>query len=266
MTSENGNGATAEPSPAVTFVVDGSVSDAARARARRAMEQLSARAPRPVIFGRVKLVVERARAAPEQAIAQGTLDVSGAVIRAEATAPTPSEAIDRLEDRLERRLRRLAERREDARERPPASPPGGWRRGDLPDVRPGFFPRPPAERRIVRRKTYVPKEVSIEEAMFDLEVLDYRFLLFTNRGVDAIVYEADGEVTLQRLSGGNPPSRPSPPVVINPAPAPVLTIEGAVARLNLSDEPFVFFRETKQGRARVLYRRYDGHYGLVEPR
>ena len=32
---------------------------------------------------------------------------------------------------------------------------------------------------------------------------------------------------------------------------------------NLAKEPFVFFLDEATGRGRVVYRRYDGHYGLV---
>ena len=33
----------------------------------------------------------------------------------------------------------------------------------------------------------------------------------------------------------------------------------------MSDEPFLLFRNADTGRGNVLYRRYDGHYGLVTP-
>ncbi|MBO1414556.1 sigma 54 modulation/S30EA ribosomal C-terminal domain-containing protein, partial [Streptomyces sp. FH025] len=31
------------------------------------------------------------------------------------------------------------------------------------------------------------------------------------------------------------------------------------------DQPFVFYTDTSTGRGNVLYRRYDGHYGLITP-
>lgn len=251
----------------VTFVVDGPVGDAARARARHVMQDLAARAPRPVTFARVKLRVEPQRPADEQAIVQGTLDVSGALIRAEATAGTSIEAVDLLDARLGRRLRDLAERREDANERPPTSPSGQWRHGDLPDVRPRFYPRPPEEREIVRHKSYAPTDISIEEAVFDLSALDFRFFLFTDEsdGVTSIVYEEDGNVMLRRSTGGEPDVERPLPVEVNPAPPPELSADEAVEYLNLTEDPFVFYRDHDRGDARVLYRRYDGHYGLVKP-
>jgi hypothetical protein len=35
--------------------------------------------------------------------------------------------------------------------------------------------------------------------------------------------------------------------------------------LDLEGGGFLFFREHERGRGAVLYRRYDGHYGLVSP-
>ena len=50
------------------------------------------------------------------------------------------------------------------------------------------------------------------------------------------------------------------------APAPEMTEEEAADRLDSSHEPFVFYKDISTGRGAVLYRRYDGHYGVVEPR
>ena len=35
--------------------------------------------------------------------------------------------------------------------------------------------------------------------------------------------------------------------------------------LDEGDEPFVFFAEPDTSRGQVLYRRFDGHYGLITP-
>jgi hypothetical protein len=42
-----------------------------------------------------------------------------------------------------------------------------------------------------------------------------------------------------------------------------MTLEDAVELLDLSDDRFVFSRDAASGRGQVLYRRYDGHYGLI---
>jgi acyl dehydratase len=42
-----------------------------------------------------------------------------------------------------------------------------------------------------------------------------------------------------------------------------MTEEQAVAHLDLAGDPFVFHLDPATGRGRVLYRRYDGNYGLI---
>ena len=44
-----------------------------------------------------------------------------------------------------------------------------------------------------------------------------------------------------------------------------LPVEQAADRLGLLGLPFLFFIDAAQGRASVLYHRYDGHYGLITP-
>lgn len=52
-------------------------------------------------------------------------------------------------------------------------------------------------------------------------------------------------------------------LVPEPAPTPTLAADDAVTLLNLSAAPFVFYRDTATGAGAVIYRRYDGHYGLI---
>ncbi len=44
-----------------------------------------------------------------------------------------------------------------------------------------------------------------------------------------------------------------------------MDLEDAVLQLNLSSEDFIVFNNRNSGRINVLYRRKDGHYGLIEP-
>jgi ribosome-associated translation inhibitor RaiA len=253
----------------LTFITSGAMDeDTARAAAESEMSRLAARAPEPVLLARVKITTEAHRPEPERVIAQGTMDVSGRIIRAEAAGPSAVDAMTAMFDRLDHRLQRLVERREDSRSRPPATPPGTWRHGDLPDKRPHYFDRPPGQAEIVRRKNYTADGTTIEEALFDLEVLDHRFFLFTDVSdgrVECIVYEGDGGVTLRRVCGGSPSGELPFPIEINTGAAPTLSPDEAAAQLEVSDGPFVFFKDGDTGHAAVLYRRYDGHYGLVTP-
>ena len=176
-------------------------------RAEEVMRDLATKAPRPVIFARVKLRQQPSRPLDDRCLAQGTIDVSGTLLRAQVSDSNMIVAINTLGHRLERRLRDLRERRESANTRPPSTEDGTWRSGDLPSARPGYFPRPPEERDIVRRKTWAGDRISIPEALFDLHALDHRFFLFTDEvdAVDSIVYETgDSGVRLRRLTGDRP--------------------------------------------------------------
>ena len=252
----------------VTLVLDGPLEADVRDMAEAEVGRLVDKAPAPVLFARMKVRAEPQRPDPEHVIAQGTLDINGNLIRAEAAGESARQSLDRLGEKLDRRLSKVAEKRETRTERPPSTPPGQWRSGDLPDHRPSFFPRPPEDREIIRRKTFAPGPTSIEEAVFDLEVLDHRFLLFTDEtdGTLAVVAERDDEVYLQRIDGSEPATDRPLPVEVETSPAAEVDEDKAIEMLDVSDAPFLFFRDTDTGEGSVLYRRYDGHYGLVRPR
>lgn len=252
----------------IAFVIEGPVPQAARSRAEEVVRDLAARASRPVIYAKVKLTADESRPPNERHIAQAVIDVSGVVLRAQVAESAMIEAINMAGKRLDRRLRELTRRRDNANARTPAAEPGTWRSGDLPSARPDFFPRSPSDREIVRRKTWAGDRTSITEALFDLYALDHRFFLFTDvsDGVDSVVYEEDGEVKLRRLTGDVPDGLQDFEIGVVEAPAPEMTDEQAADRVDSSNEPFVFYRDSATGRGAVLYRRYDGHYGLVEPR
>ena len=44
-----------------------------------------------------------------------------------------------------------------------------------------------------------------------------------------------------------------------------MPIVAAVGTLDAGDASFVFFADSATGRGNVLYRRHDGHYGLITP-
>ena len=251
----------------VTMVLGEGVTDDERDRAVVTVRELASKASRPIIFARVKLLKDDRRPSDERAIAQGTLDMSGAVIRAQVAASSIPEAMDLLAMRIQRRMKRITERREDANQRPPATPAGQWRSGDMPTSRPGYFTRPEEERRIVKRKSFAPAASSIEEALFDLDVLDHKFFLFTDAddGMDSVVFETGDGPRVRRLDGSSPPGRDRiESLTVDDTPAPEISDVDAQRRLDISEAPFIFFKSIATGRGAALYRRYDGHYGLVE--
>lgn len=254
-------------SSGLVYQTFGFVPISVRAEAEQMMAQFTDSAPNPVRFAKIKVKNDDQRLPDQQYVVQGTLDVSGTVVRAQAAGRTPKSALRVVSDRLERRLRRLTGERRRATKRPPSTPSGEWRRGDLAIGRPEFNDLSPKQRRVVRRKTYSPVEgLSVAEAMFDMDVLDYRFYIFTDEtdGKASIVYEEDDGVAIRKVDGSRPDPRAlRPDVSINETPAPTMDVGEAISRLNTSDMPFLFFRDAAQDRPSVLYRRYDGHYGLI---
>ena len=119
-----------------------------------------------------------------------------------------------------------------AKARTRRAPPLG--RPDGPPVRAAI---PPEEREVVAHKSFAIDRATLDEAAFDMEVLDYDFFLFTDAddGRDKVVHrDADGEVHLAT----EPPNE---------------SVDEALERLDAGGEPFVFFCDvdTRPGRGRL---------------
>lgn len=133
------------------IVTRGDVGPKAKEYARNKIGRLAKFAPAPVLFARVKLVIEPDPARERPFIAQALLDIEGTPVRAQVAARDPREAIDILGDRLRDRLEHAAEQRHALRKRGPhARDAHQWRHGDAPTHRPSYFTRPEDERQIVR--------------------------------------------------------------------------------------------------------------------
>jgi hypothetical protein len=203
-------------------------------------------------------------------IAQANLDVEGRLVRAQAEGATSQEAIDRLAARLRRRLERVAQHWEARRGGLPLGEQHEWRHESEAVARPDYFPRPPEQRRILRHKSFAVEACTVDEAALEMELLDYDFYLFTEKGtgIASVLYYAGP--TGYRLAQVAPTTLDdlTPfdlPLTISSQPARCMTVEQATERLGLMGQPFVFFIDAAQGRASVLYHRYDGHYGLITP-
>lgn len=107
-----------------------------------------------------------------------------------------------------------------------------------------------------------------DQAILDLDLMDYDFRLFTDAlsGVDSVIYRdgCDG-YRMSRLDGNPAPTNASVPVLVDPDRAPCLTLQEAADALNAKGSAFVFFTNPDSGRGNVLYRRHDGHYAVVTP-
>jgi hypothetical protein len=70
---------------------------------------------------------------------------------------------------------------------------------------------------------------------------------------------------VRRVDGGEPAQAERFGVAVDRTPAQTIDDGEALERLEVSGAPFIFFQRAETGRGAVLYRRYDGHYGLIEP-
>jgi hypothetical protein len=223
----------------------------------------------PVLQARLKLTRAHDPARERPALAQVTVDIGGDLIRAHVAAHGMREAIDLLERRLADKLQHRAQHREALRTRSGVPEVGEWRHGDLPSQRPAYFDRPTEERRLVRHKTFAVGEVTPDEAAFDMGQLDYDFHLFRDlaSGEDALLERLDDET--YRLTRLHPTAVAAVPSAVSlteaDAAPPTLTVSEAIERMNADGERFVFFANAGTGRGNVVYRRYDGHYGLITP-
>jgi len=251
--------------PEPTVVVRGEVSDEMVAYAREKLVAVLGCTSMPVLGAELRLDhhADPARERPDHV--EMSVDLDGVPVRARRSAPTMAEAIDRTETRLRRRVEAASERPRSRRLR--HRDEQSWHHDDQPTERPHFSPRPPEERELVRRKTFALRPESIEEALFDLEILDHDFFLFVHdeTGAEAVVYRvAGGFGLMQRVPTPEAIKQVEAPLELGPHPS-TTTLENALTVLDEADVPFEFFVDDTSGSGMVAYRRYDGHYGLVVP-
>lgn len=252
----------------VVVTTHGRLSTDAVEYARSKVADLGRLTDRPVLWARVRLTRHGDPAAERPIVAQANMDVDGRLVRAQADGTTAHEAIDRLDERLRRSLGRAADHWEARRGKLPR--PNEWRHQSEPTHRPAYFPRPAAERRIVRRKSFTLQPCTVDAAALEMDLLDYDFHLFTEKrtGAASVLYR--GGPTGYRLAqvAPAPLDELAPfalPVTISRQRVPCLVVDRAVERLGLLGLPFLFFVDAAEGRACVLYHRFDGHYGLITP-
>jgi len=251
-------------------ITHGDVPEAAKQYATEKVTQLARYTRRPIVYALLRLSMESRRAIERPAVAEATLDLGGQIVRAHVAARDPMAAIDLLDDRLRRRLERQGRRINRGQHRNGGTQTNGWRHGDLPTQRPEYFDRAVEEREVVRHKTFALEPMTCDEAAWDLDMLGHDFYLFTEiaTGREAVVYhaESDGHLELMRAASDAPqPNGTATPLVISHQHPPELTLTEAEERLDASHETFVFFLNADSGRGNVVYRRYDGHYGLITP-
>jgi hypothetical protein len=207
---------------------------------------------------RVRLTSLPSKTLTRPALAQARLEVDGEHIRAQLAAPSINVASQRLSERLELQL---AQFRGAPRPRP-------WPdRGE--SLRPEPVPIEAGRREIVRRKVCLLDEITPQQAAHAMDLRDYDFHLFidSQSGQDSVVFRVGPTgYRLTRLEGLPPlTSGGVVPITIDVYPVPAGTPEQIAARLDETEMDHRFFLDTTTNRGAVLYRRYDGHYGLLSP-
>jgi hypothetical protein len=136
----------------------------------------------------------------------------------------------------------------------------------VPGRRPPDLSPANGDHHVVRHKVIKPYLETPLEAALDMELLDYDFYLFTDAvtGDDCMIDRNGSRYRMVRLvpdpdrtAGG------AGPVLVHDEPAPVLTPAQALGRLSARNLAFVFFSDPETHGSRIVYRRYDGHYGVI---
>jgi ribosome-associated translation inhibitor RaiA len=241
--------------------------DMASLAAERVGEIVSA-VDAPLTGARVVLHQAENERIPRGARAEGEVRMSGHAIRGRVEAETMSQAIHDLADRLRQQLRRHVDRLTTRRRVPAEAAPGEWRRGAWTPPRPPRSRRAPREREVVRRKTFALAPTSAAEAAVEMDALDHDFYLYRDADAqsDAVVYRRDDG----RFGVILPQDAPAPTADEGPVREPSrysdpLTLDDAISKMDALNHRFLFFTDAATGRGAILYLRYDGHYGLIEP-
>lgn len=200
---------------------------------------------------RALMTIHHERAPGVQARVRVTLHTKGDPICSEVVAASIRDGILAVETRLHHELEHRTEQSD--RDREGNSPiPGEWRHSSLPSARRHGFHRPPNDRKIITRTSPTTPLSTLDERRWDQFVLDYGFFLSVDADTGRDMLLAPGKDT-------------DSDVLFDIDEAPTMSIENARTWLAQTIQDFHFFRDAESGRGAVIYRRYDGHDGLLIP-
>lgn len=254
----------------VEVTTRGSVAPGMAELASEKVAALESALRRPLAGGRVVLLQEENPRISQSARAEGEVWLEGSPIRGRVAAETMTQAINDLADRLQLQLRRHADRLATRRRVTAEVGEGEWRHAAWLPPRPPRSWRDPGERKVIRRKTFAAEPVDAIEAAAEMSVLDHDFFLFhdVDTDADSVLYRRDDG----RLAVIAPQDVPAPDdlgrddiVREHSRYSGPLALADAVSEMDELDHRFLFFVDAASGRGAVLYLRYDGHYGLIEP-
>jgi ribosome-associated translation inhibitor RaiA len=257
------------PETDLEVVLRGDIPPAVREHARDMMTRLTCYTDLHLRHAWVRVTLHGDAAQSRRVTAQASAQFDGRRVRGQVAAATANEAIDLLADVLRHRMSRLEQRWEAYGGQTPSTTPYEWRHGHEQTHRPDHLLRPSRDRKVLRHKAFELDLCTPDEAIEDMELMGYRFRLFTDleSGQDSVVCRL-GPTAYRLTQVKTEPGhiwRTRAALTTNPYPASRLSLAEAVERMNLTGWSFVFYADPATGRGRVLYRRYDGHYGLITP-
>jgi ribosome-associated translation inhibitor RaiA len=255
-----------EPTTAIQVTARGAVRESDKAYAVHKIQCVLPAASAPLTSAHLVLSLAKDPARARPAHIEIGVAVNGVPIRAHVDAGDLHEAADLVQERLRRRIRQVQERAHNDHRRAHEAIDVGRAIG-APTGHPVEWDLlAPESRQIVRRKTFALRPMTAPEAADEMDLLDHDFYLFTDAETDrdSVVFrERDaGHETAEGSAGAY---REDAVAYGLTASAVRLTEALARERLDLGGERFVFYRDPEADRGRVLYRRRDGHYGLITP-
>jgi ribosome-associated translation inhibitor RaiA len=246
----------------------GDIDNEAIERAKERLDRIGSHCPEPIIHVELRVTDDTAHPSQAHARAEATLSIKNGPVRAHAQAPTVPEAIDLMIERLRRRVDRHESRlhRVGVKRHDGVAAEGSWQHGDVRSA-----PRRPQPRRddtatVVRRKTFAAGPMTVEEAAFDLDILDHDFYLFEESDSGAaglLSLSDDGRYELAIAHNAEITLDPKMPLDRVEGPI-TLDQQGAQRLLDSGADAFIFHRVNETEPGQVMYRRYDGDYGVVD--
>ncbi len=211
----------------------------------------------------------RERYVADASVLTGPTAERARVLAAHVGAPSPAQATEEAVERLQRQLRRVVGAEVAERNEPDEIRKAIDSLPLEPTHRPEADLKPPAERQIVRRRTYADHPEATLEAAADMLDLDEEFHLFDHvrTSEDVVVHRRDdARIGLIHPRGSVLADETDDIVVAEPNRySDPLTLDQARAEEDIVNHRFLYFIDAADGRGKVLYLRHDGDYGLVEP-
>jgi putative sigma-54 modulation protein len=139
----------------------------------------------------VELIHERNPSIAEPEVAEATLFINGAVLKAREASVDMYASIDRMSDKLERQVRRYRGRQIDRWH--------GQLKGRSLKPEPFLEEEEEIGAKIVRTKQFQMKPMSAEEAVLQMELLDHDFFVFTSADtgdINVVYRRRDGDYGL----------------------------------------------------------------------